>query len=413
MSAFQAAFILLATIVSASTVLAQVKLEPRQAPNTKILQDDKGKQTDNPVDVLTSQEWQQVDQSVDRAFKWLLTQQRPNGSFDTQPNKPLGQPGVTSLCVLSFLAHGHVPNEGRYGKQLRRAIDYIVSCQQPNGLLVLVGPSTKLGPRGTTSLPKAVGVSTAYNHAIASLTLSEVYGMTSVEHATELKPIIETSLETTLLMQRWPKDRKIDKGGWRYVQSYSEVNSDLSLTGWYLMALRSAKNAGFEIPQEPVDDAIGYVRRCFNPKSGVFEYTINEGDKRSRGMAGAGVLALAHAGLHGTPEAQRSGDWILKNNFDPYNQVIKFAGNDAKGRYQDRYHYGVFFCSQAMYQLGGRHWKAFFPGACKTLLANQGRDGGWEAESTGTDKAFGRTYATALVLLALGSPNQLLPVFQR
>ena len=304
--------------------------------------EDDGNKWDDSGDVLTPEVWQQLDESVDRALRWLLTQQRPNGSFDTQPNKPLGQPGVTSLCVLSFMAHGHVPNEGRYGKELRRAIDYIVSCQQPNGLLVLVGPSTKLGPRGSTSLPKAVGVSTAYNHAIASLTLSEVYGMTSVEHATELKPIIEASLKTTLLMQRWPKDRKIDNGGWRYVQSYSDVNSDLSLTGWYLMALRSAKNAGFEIPQKPIDDAIGYVRRCFNPEYGVFEYTINEGDKRSRGMAGAGVLALAHAGLHNTEEAQRSGDWILKHNFDPYNRVIKFAGNDAKGRYQDRYHYGVF-----------------------------------------------------------------------
>ena len=413
MSISQAAFIFLTTIVSASTVLAQAELETLPAPSAKAQTKEQWKQPGESTDVLTSQEWKQLDESVDRAFKWLLTQQRPDGSFDTQPNKPLGQPGVTSLCVLSFLAHGHVPNEGRYGKQLRRAIDYIVSCQQPNGLLVLIGPSGKLGPRGSTSLPKAVGVSTAYNHAIASLTLSEVYGMTSVEHATELKPIIETSLKTTLLMQRWPKDREIDKGGWRYVQSYSDVNSDLSLTGWYLMALRSAKNAGFEIPQEPVNDAIGYVRRCFNPKSGVFEYTINEGDKRSRGMAGAGVLALAHAGLHGTPEAQRSGDWILKNNFDNYNRVVKFTGDNPQGRYQDRYHYGVFFCSQAMYQLGGRHWKAFFPGVFKVLLANQGRDGGWEAESTGTDKAFGRTYATALVLLALGSPNQLLPVFQR
>ena len=315
MSVFQAAFILLATLVSASPVLAQNELETLPAPSAKSQTTEQWKQPGESTEVLTPKEWQQLDESVDRAFKWLLKQQRPNGSFDTKPNKPLGQPGVTSLCVLSFLAHGHVPNEGRYGMQLRRAIDYIVSCQQPNGLLVLLGPSTKLGPRGTTSLPKAVGVSTAYNHAIASLTLSEVYGMTSVEHATELKPIIEASLKTTLLMQRWPKDREIDKGGWRYVQSYSDVNSDLSLTGWYLMALRSAKNAGFEISQEPVDDAIGYVRRCFNPESGVFEYTINEGDKRSRGMAGAGVLALAHAGLHNTEEAQRSGNWILKHNF--------------------------------------------------------------------------------------------------
>jgi hypothetical protein len=46
------------------------------------------------------------------------------------------------------------------------------------------------------------------------------------------------------------------------------------------------------------------------------------------------------------------------------------------------------------------------------LLANQSADGSWPEESN-QDMRFGRTYTTALVVLALGAPNQFLPIFQR
>ena len=61
------------------------------------------------MEVLTSQEWERVDESVDRALAWLASQQQRDGSFPTLPH---GQPAVTSLCVLAFMAHGHLPGEG-------------------------------------------------------------------------------------------------------------------------------------------------------------------------------------------------------------------------------------------------------------------------------------------------------------
>jgi hypothetical protein len=175
------------------------------------------------------------------------------------------------------------------------------------------------------------------------------------------------------------------------------------------MFLRSAKNAGFEVPSETIDQAVAYVRRCYSKEYGAFGYDPGPGDSRSRGMAGAGILAYAHAGFHNAPEALRSGDWILQYNFDEYNKVEPFT-QDWKN---DRYHYGVFNCCQGMYQLGGRYWAEFFPRAVKTLLANQRADGSWEAESHHYDARFGNSYTTALVVLTLGAPNQLLPIYQR
>jgi hypothetical protein len=96
-----------------------------------------GRALGDPADVLSADEWQQVDAAVGRALEWLAAQQEPDGSF---PTLDLGQPGVTSLCVMAFLQHGHVPGEGRYGSGLERAIDYVIRCQKQNGLVSLLGP---------------------------------------------------------------------------------------------------------------------------------------------------------------------------------------------------------------------------------------------------------------------------------
>src|SRR6267142_2630280 len=64
---------------------------------------------DSQSKVLSPGEWRRLDLAVDRALVWLAAQQRPDGSF---PTLTQGQPGVTSLCVLAFMAHGHVPGDG-------------------------------------------------------------------------------------------------------------------------------------------------------------------------------------------------------------------------------------------------------------------------------------------------------------
>ena len=84
------------------------------------------------------------------------------------------------------------------------------------------------------------------------------------------------------------------------------------------MFLRSARNAGFEVPAERVDDAVAFVKRSFDQREGIFVYSTRK-PSRTRSMAGAGILALAHAGFHHSIEAQRAGDWLLDHPFDQYN----------------------------------------------------------------------------------------------
>lgn len=344
----------------------------------------------DPASVLTEEQWKEVDRSVDGALAWLASQQRPDGSFPTQDT---GQPAVTSLCLLAFLSRGHLPGKGVYGDQVSRGIDYVLSCQQPDGLFLRRLPKPTFVHFGYTH----TGM---YNHAIAGLLLCEVYGMTDERRAARIEPKIEEAIAFTRKRQLAPKQDRRDLGGWRYLgpRKGGQRDADLSITAWQLTFWRSARNAGFEVPSQWIDEAVEYVQRCFNSRQQTTVYFIGH-NETSRAMAGAGVLSLSLAGLHNAPMARATGRWILQHPFDQYNQ-------------SEHYHYSAFYCTQATFQLGGHYWQQFFPPVARTLVANQRRDGSWAPEIAAVSE-FGNAYTTALAVLVLNTPNQLLPVFQR
>ena len=135
----------------------------------------------------------------------------------------------------------------------------------------------------------------------------------------------------------------------------------------------------------------------------VFLYALSgEGHYLSRGMVGAGIVCLELGGEHHSVEAKMAGDWILRTSFERYN---------ASSHNDDRYHYGTFYCSQAMYQLGGDYWRQFFPKLLTVFTENQNGNGSWQLETA--DPEFGNCYTTALTVLSLSTPYQLLPIYQR
>ena len=403
----QATLVLCAALFSASSLLAQDEATPpaeKAKPQAEKAEAAKPQAMD-PTSVLDEQQWKEVDESINRALKWLATQQEEDGSFPSIQN---GQPGVTGLCMMAFLSQGHIPGEGEYGDQLKRALDFMISCQNRNGMLAAAVPDRENLSRAIAHQP---GYSSVYNHAIAGLVLSECYAMVGPDQTALIKPIIEKALEATCQMQDFRKDRKADdEGGWRYLHDFDGVDSDLSVTGWQLMFLRSAKNAGFDVQEERIARALKYVHRCYIEERGTFSYKVGFRLRTSRGMAGAGILALAHAGLHESPKAQKAGDYILKSGFHQYNELGKVQDYNVIG---DRYHYGLLICSQAMYQLGGRHWREFFPPVAQLLIAKQKDDGSWPPEKIHKDAKYGNAYTTAVGVLSLSATNDLLPIFQR
>src|SRR3954463_12873155 len=160
---------------------------------------------DTPKSVLSPDEWRNMDSAVQRGLTYIAAQQQADGSF---PTDSVAQPGVTSLCVLAFMAHGHNPGNGPYGERLDKAIRYIVDCQKPSGLIMLLGSED---PQIDREVGHDIGSSGTYDHAISSLTLSELYGMNPSKSAPQLKSVIEKSLAVTMQMQHWIKHLPQDK----------------------------------------------------------------------------------------------------------------------------------------------------------------------------------------------------------
>ena len=391
---FRNVIAMLVMVLSTSALFAQTEtnIEPRKT---------------SAANVLDKEKWKQLDLSTRRGLEWLAKQQKEDGSFACPKQ---AQPSVTSFCLMAFLAQGESPADGKYQQQLTRAISFILDQQKPNGLIAATAPREVPIPRDVDH--NTVGNPSVYNHAISGLALAEAYGQCNAEQAERIAPVIEKAIAATLEMQRWGGKKARDVGGWRYLNLHDNgrFDSDLSITGWQLAFLRSARNAGFDVPKESVDAAVKYVENCFLKHRGlqVHAYFPKVTISCTRAMAGAGVLALAHAGKHDSKEAIASGEWILKHDFNNYNDDTPVYGAEWL---PDRYHYGCFLCTQGMFQLGGKYWEQFFPPLANTLLANQQADGAWPPERR--EKQYGSCYSTSLVILSLSVPNQLLPIFQR
>ena len=73
--------------------------------------------------------------------------------------------------------------------------------------------------------------------------------------------------------------------------------------------------------------------------------------------------------------------------------------------------YSSYYGSQAAAQIGGDCWKKTYTAISTALLRTQKPDGRWE--NVWRAKWVGDTYTTALGVLTLTTPYQLLPIYQR
>lgn len=326
-----------------------------------------------------------ADAAVTTALRRLATLQQPSGAWELQV-EPGGfgrrfgraaneSTAATSLAVMAFLAAGHVPGEGPYGRRLEHAIRWVVDQQQDNGMLF------KGAARAHGSM---------YEHGIATLMLAEVAGMVGEADGRRVRTALEKAVERILLGQLVEKQRR-HEGGWRY--SWNSSDSDLSVTGWQLLALRAAKDIGCDVPAENIDMAVEYVKLC-SVRSGGFGYQPGQGTTATR--AGTGILCLEVCGKHEEPESIAAAEYLVRQ---------PLRANETW------FYYGAYYCTVGTFKLGGEYWEKTRDHVIDTLLAMQNGDGTWQAR--GGESRGGVVYATSLSVLALTVDYQYLPIYQR
>ena len=313
-----------------------------------------------------------VQSSVDRGLEFLAAQQDKKTGAWKAPNDG-ATTAVTSLAVMAFLSRGHVPGQGPYGDLVNKGVDYVLTQQQPNSGVITLNMGQSM-----------------YGHGMATVMLCEVYGMVDDERRVKIDAALAKAVKLILDAQRVPKDDN-NKGGWRYTPESSD--SDISLTGWQLMALRGAANAGAAVPKKALDDGIAYIRRRA-VVGGGFSYNGNDGP--NQGRTGCGILSLELLGQHLSKEAVAGGDYLMRNRVT--------GGGDF-------YYYAVYYCSQAANQLGGKYWDGIYRPLRDALVQSQRQNGSWAG--VGNEGQGGDNYATAMAVLGLCVPYRYLPLYQR
>lgn len=357
-------------------------------------------ESSNLYAALPPGEWSNVETAVDRGLQWLAAVQEDDGRF---PGEEVAQPAVTSLAIMAFLSRGHVPNEGRYGQHLSKAIDFVLSTQRRRGyfsLLPVTPPASHMSPSQTVT----------YNHSIAGLMLGEVYGMTDGERSRKIETAITNALIYHREVQTRQKEKPSDIGGFRY--GYPEgpnASSDMSVTGWALMFLRSARNAEFNVPKQYFDEGLDFVERCYETdpalhEKGVFRYRPLESDPTGNPQitlanTASSMLTLILGGR-------------LQHEGIPAG-IAWFRSREYPRPWQDGYYYlSSYYSSQAMAQVGGETWNQIYPQIARNLIQEQTPEGGWPIAG-GAERNFGPAYSTSLAILALTPAYQLLPIYQR
>ncbi len=301
------------------------------------------------------------ERAVERALAYLAAKQSADGRWVSA--QYTSECGITGLCILAFLSAGHQPDRGKYGKVLSKAVDYLLRNVQPNGLIY--DTSGRAGPP-------------MYGHGFATLALAEVYGMTK---RTDLKEKVERAVRLILSCQN-------SEGGWRYQPRVADA--DISVVICQVMALRAAYNAGITVPPETVQSAIAFVKRCANNPDGGFSYMpYRPGSGTAR--TGAGVLSLIVCGEPNVEQVKNGLEYLLR------------SPPDIRGQH---HFYALYYCTQAMYQAGGKYWRQWFPRMRDYLVRTQSAEGSWYDSP-------GEAYATAMGVLALQVPAALLPIYQK
>jgi squalene cyclase len=294
-----------------------------------------------------------------RGLAWLAARQNSDGSW-SEPRYP-HNPAITSFALLAFLAQGHLPDRGAYGREISRGVRFLLSCPGEDGYLA--------GTRGGNM----------YSHAMGTLVLAEVLGLTSDK---QVRPALEKAVALIIAAQN-------HEGGWRY--SPSPGGADISVTIMQVMALRAARNAGLHVPDETMKRAIAYIRGCHDPRTGAFSY--QPGGRPGFARTAAGVCVLQLTGQYRAAEIPRAVAY-LRDHFDA----------------RDHYWYGHYYASHALHQVGGEAWRAWYARLVEALLPMQKDDGGW----SGHDRTSpGPVYQTAIAVIALSVPMNYLPIYQR
>jgi hypothetical protein len=366
----------------------------------------------------------QTTEAVEQALAWLARHQLESGMWSLTGEDPGGKgrysrgalnenkEAATAMALLAFLGAGNTNRpDTKYGPVVDKAVTALLRQQDSAG-----------------SFYKAAGSDEwMYTQAQCTMALCELYAMTN---DSKLREPCKKAVEFCLYAQGI-------QGGWRY---RPQSDSDTSVTGWMVLALQSARNAKFDVPQENLDKVGKYLDLAAAGPAGLqtrqttvtvemqkmeqeklmsgtvlgSRYGYMEGeDVNNPVMTAEGLLCRMYLGwAQNDPRLVAGVEYLLKE-YPP------------EWRIRDVYYW--YYGTQAMFHIGGEYWERWNALLRDQLVAHQEPSGpergswdpltkGWPKETEGADtwamnKAGGRLYVTCFSTYVLEVYYRHLPLY--
>ena len=205
-------------------------------------------------------------------------------------------------------------------------------------------------------------------------------------------------------------------GGWRY---QPKIGSDTSVTGWCMMALKSAELSGLQVSKESYRGISKWLEGSQASESQKYLYRYNfhaadvpatrHGRVPTPVMTSVGLLMRLYLGWRrDNPDMQRGTDWLMDRL--PAEGTVQSPQKDT---------YYWYYATQVMFHMGGVRWKAWYGNLYPMLIQTQKGDGdyvgSWEPNGRIPDawgRFGGRLYVTTLNLLSLEVYYRHLPIYE-
>ena len=327
---------------------------------------------------------------------WTLSQfDNKNTYFQSQLNSDTA---ATGMALLAFQGAGYNHREFKYANRIKNGIDWLITNQTDDGGLYVETDK------------KSNEACRLYSHAIAALAMAEAYGMTQDP---EIRPAAQKALDYIIESQH------ARKGGWRYFSHpIKSRQSDTSVTGWMMMALKSGQLAGLKVPQKTFDGIDNWLKVAEAPNSkSQFRYNpyAKDSDERARthgkrasvSMTAVGLLMRAYNGWTPTDEKFLQGA----------EHLLEQLPSDRDSLRRDTYYW--YYATQVMKHAGGKYWdqwsRALHPLLVNTQQSSGPLRGSWHPYMPVPDRwapQGGRLYVTTMNLLSLEVKYRLLPLYE-
>jgi hypothetical protein len=325
--------------------------------------------------------------------------QEPNGAWHFSGRFPQSAHprqedalAATAMALLAFQGFGVTPYSDHellieFARPVRRAWDWLLPRQNPDG---------------SFHSPLASQQHTFYTHALCTIALCELLIMTGDE---SLREPAQRAIDYLVRTQ------SVRRGGWRYVPDRWSDQSDVSVTGWVVLALKSGEAAGLYVPPQTYNRVMDFLSEMMVGYQ--YKYRYEEPTPRIA-MTAQALLCRILLGWGRDDPRLVGGVQVLSDN--PPSFVDHFQRNV----------YYWFFATQTLYHFGGEEWREWNAVMREELLRHQERDdiapgiptaGSWNPQPHRMVPVrdywaiYGRLYTTCLSLYILQVYHRHLRLF--